>query len=257
MSVQLDPKIASQIPPGNVAAKPSAKPAAAPKVAPGAAVMRSTPVQTPSAPETALAVRTIDLPATRPPLGFRFAEVMKGTAVIDGKEVKVRCDFKIHIPSLDGFEKDPDHGGKVTGTIRIDGGPPLPLEGGIFIMAPGEPKKGEARTNLRYHFETLPGIEPSYRFAGAKRVHDDPGPDVLTDSSFLEGNFLAPGVPMDGNQEATRAKAHLRFQWWNPFVVIPFFASFTTENARGIGDKIEGVKRFLSVFFNGIAREHF
>ena len=190
------------------------------------------------------------------PVGLDFAEPMTGTAVIDGKRVTVSFKVQAHIPDIDAYTTDPARSAQLSGTMKV-GDREVPVSGTLNIMEQGDASKGNPGHYLEYRLETPTGVEPPVRFAGTKQVKDDRGFDLPSDLTVLRGNFLPPGVPMDGKAEAKHPAAELRFEWKNPLVMARFLASF--HAVQGGHDAPlrtpEALAKFAKVVGGGILAE--
>ena len=84
---------------------------------------------------------------------------------------------------LDRFVQDPNHNGSLAGTIDFA---PLALamptgEGVFRLFAPAD----EAATTLMVYELPFEHAGQAYYLAGAKKIHDDPGFDLWSDSTTL------------------------------------------------------------------------
>ncbi len=135
--------------------------------------------------------------------GISFRETMQGHFSLDATEPeagaaagkKAATILAIHVTvtvrDLDRFVKDPDHNGSLVGTIDF---PPLamgmPTGEGVFkLFAPTD----AAKTTLMVYELPFAHAGKNYYLAGAKKVHDDAGFDLWSDTTTLytrlfEGN---------------------------------------------------------------------
>lgn len=190
------------------------------------------------------------------PVGLDFKEPMSGTAVIDGKRVPVSFKLQAHIPDIDGYTTDPKRTALLSGTVKV-GDREVPVSGTLNLMEQGDASQGNPGHYLEYRLETPAGVEPPVRFAGTKQVKDDPGFDLPADLTTLRGNFLPPGVPMDGKAEAKHPSVEMKFEWKNPLVMARFLASF--HAVQGGHDAPwrtpEAIAKFAKVYGGGILSE--
>lgn len=132
---------------------------------------------------------------TTPRPGIRFRETMEGPFALDeidpeaGRDAGKRTGSSlalhasIHIPDVDRFVDDPEHAGRINGTVDFTPfGQDLPTTGGRFnLFSPtGEPdlKRMVYEVGFRHDGE-------DYYLAGHKDVRDDPGFDLWTDTTTL------------------------------------------------------------------------
>lgn len=190
------------------------------------------------------------------PVGLDFAEPMKGTALIDGKRVPVSFKLQAHIPDIDGYTTDPRRTALLSGTVKV-GDREVPVSGTLNLMEKGDASQGNPGHYLEYRLETPAGVEPPVRFAGTKQVKDDKGFDLAGDLTTLRGNFVPPGVPLDGKAEAKRASVEMRFEWKNPLVMARFLASFhAVQGGREAPLRTpEALAKFAKVYGGGILSE--
>lgn len=143
------------------------------------------------------------------PIGITFRETMEGpfalgaadpdTGARQGEAASPPTSLTLHatinVEDLDAFIADPGHGGRLTGSINF---PPLgdeiPARTGVFrLFSPAEDPK------MRYMVYEMGFIHQGadYYLAGKKRVKDDPGPDLWTDTTTLF-TLLHKGVDASG-----------------------------------------------------------
>lgn len=181
---------------------------------------------------------------------------MSGVARMGGKDVPVSFKLKAHIQDIDQFQKDPTRTAQLSGTMRI-GKREVPVTGTLHLMEKGDPAKGETGHYLEYRLETPPGVQPPVRFAGTKQVTDSPGLDPAGQLTKLRGNFVPPGVPLDGKKEAKNPSVELRFPWENPLVMLPFLASFKAREGDRYAPEhnLEAWKKFAEVYGGALLSE--
>ena len=156
--------------------------------------------------------------------GISFRETMTGYFALDAsdpeagaasgktRDTELAMHASINIRDLDGFIADPDHLGDIDGSIDF---PPLgtgmPASHGIFnLFSPAD------EPNTKYMIYEL-GFEHGglqYYLAGRKTVRDDPGFDLLSDTTTLHtilyrgqdssGEVIGAGVLKLGIKELAR-----------------------------------------------------
>jgi len=170
-----------------------------------------------------------------------FDEIGKGTAVIDGKAVPVTVALSVDIADTKAWQKDPNHPAKLTGELTVDG-KAVPVQGELQLM-----KRHGGFHHLVYRFESpAQSGQPAYRFAGAKKLEDDPGFDMLSDLREVTGNFVGPDVELDGIAERAKGETTLLF----PGSFLKYFGSYRGDDAAAYG-------RFAKVFVGPIVQEYF
>ena len=182
------------------------------------------------------------------PIGLDFQEPMSGTATLDGKQVPVSFQLKAHIPDIDAWPNDPGRTAALSGTMTV-GDRTVPVSGTLNLMEKADPSKGEVGHYLEYKLESPAGIEPPVRFAGTKHIQLSPGLDLPSELTTLRGNFVPPGVPLDGKKEAEHPSVELDFHWTNPLVMLPFLASFhaTQGDQYSPAHDLEAIAKFAKV----------
>jgi len=129
------------------------------------------------------------------PIGITFEETMTGGFSLEAKEpaagakagadagTKLAMHATVTVPDLDAFMADPKHLGQLNGTIDFAPlGTGISAKSGIFnLFSPS------AKSGLKYMVYELAFQHDGkpYYLAGKKHVHDDPGVDLLTDTTTL------------------------------------------------------------------------
>lgn len=127
--------------------------------------------------------------------GLTFSETMSGGFALDeddpergherGQQHNTRLALhaSVAIDDVNRFKNDPDHEGELSGTIEFD-----PLDGemaatdGVFnLFAPGD----EEGLKLMVYELAFSHEDTSYYLAGKKKVRDDPGFDLWSDTTTL------------------------------------------------------------------------
>ena len=127
--------------------------------------------------------------------GISFQETMQGYFSLDATDPeagaaagqKAGTTLAIHVTvtvrDLDRFVKDPGHHGSLVGTV--DFAPlamAMPTGEGVFkLFAPAD----EADTTLMVYELPFTHAGQAYYLAGAKKIHDDPGFDLWSDTTTL------------------------------------------------------------------------
>lgn len=128
-------------------------------------------------------------------LGITFREKMEGPFALgatdpkDGKTrgekagIKLTMRASITIRDLGRFTKDPGHQGEIVGEIDFAPlGMALPASKGVFtLFSPAN----DPKTRLMVYELDFRAGGRDYYLAGRKEVHDDPGFDVLSDTTTL------------------------------------------------------------------------
>ncbi|MFJ9577097.1 GMC family oxidoreductase [Streptomyces sp. NPDC101191] len=168
-------------------------------------------------PEASSAVPAAHPAAAHPdgerPTSLSFTEEMKGyfaLGVTDPEEGRAlgradgrRLMFRLTITAedVDRFVADPRHRAGATGYVECDllGGR-LPVEAGWFNLFTRDEDPSRRRMLYRLHLRD-PGGNP-LTLVGHKEVHDDPGPDVWSDTSTLYVRVLGGHVAEDDDAGA-------------------------------------------------------
>jgi predicted acylesterase/phospholipase RssA len=124
----------------------------------------------------------LDAGATKmrePPLGVRFTERFSGTVNLDGTEGEVTLDVGVEIHDLAAATS-----GDLVGRIHFaPWGEPLHLAGGRFGVVTTGPD-GDTTTEVLYEASVHRGGK-ALLLRGVKRLHDDPGFDLMSDATTL------------------------------------------------------------------------
>ena len=146
-------------------------------------------------------------------LGIQFTETMRGFVTQgastheDGARQSAQravCEFTLTVTSedLSAMLGEPRHRASLAGTVTCpllsDG--PLSVANGVFELFPVATDAVLTR-RMKYSFAMTAPDGRTYRFAGFKTIHDDPGADVWADTTTLfvdidrdDGTPLAKGV---------------------------------------------------------------
>ena len=125
-------------------------------------------------------------------IGITFRETMEGPVTLGATDPKtgaadsaptLTMRATISIEDLDRFIKDPQHGGRITGSISYAPfGTDLPARTGVFqLFSPAD----SPRTRYMVYELGFRHGEKDYYLAGKKVVRDDPGPDLWSDTTTL------------------------------------------------------------------------
>lgn len=161
-------------------------------------------------PATAASASAVD---GERPTSLSFTEEMKGYVALDvtdpeegralGRTRGQRLMFRLTITAddVDRFVADPRHQAAAAGHVECDVlGGRLPVEAGWFNLFTRDDDPSRRRMLYRLHLRD-PGGSP-LTLVGHKDVHDDPGPDVWSDTSTLYVRMLAGHVPEGGDAQA-------------------------------------------------------
>jgi hypothetical protein len=123
----------------------------------------------------------LDAGATKmrePPLGVRFTERFSGTVTLDGAEGELTLDVGVEIHDLEATSGD------LVGRIHFaPWGEPMHLAGGRFGVVTTGPD-GDTTIEVTYEARFGRGGR-ALRLRGVKRLHDDPGFDLMSDVTTL------------------------------------------------------------------------
>jgi phage tail tube protein FII len=112
-----------------------------------------------------------------PPLGVRFTEHFSGTVTVEGMEGEVTLDVGIEIHDL------ATSSGELVGRICFaPWDQPMYLAGGCFAIMSTESDGGTTEVIYEARFGHA---GRSFMFRGVKRLHDDPGFDLMSDATTL------------------------------------------------------------------------
>ncbi len=183
--------------------------------------------------------------------GLDFAEEMHGYGYWNAEFRDVSFYLDVQIPDIDAWRASAAHPANVTGYTVFDGGAALPITGQLQIMTAVPGVDGRL---LVYRLNAA-----SFRYLGAKLVHDDRGFDVVDDVTRLRGVFRTTAQPLpDVHTMLRRAQwsSEVFFEWWRPSVLWDFFVSFTVTNAWW-WEHIPVKVLFVETFLGGLAEEFF
>lgn len=145
-----------------------------------------------------------DVPRPLPPEhqvqpGLRFTERMAGHVLLGGeldfasaeKQAKAAgstCSFILTVATqnlLTMLDKEP-HRASLSGTVLLPALSPQPMmvSGGEFQLLSGSPDRIKTREML-YTMDLTAEDGETYHFHGKKQIHQDPGPDLYTDTTTL------------------------------------------------------------------------
>lgn len=127
--------------------------------------------------------------------GLTFSETMSGGFALDTddpergaergqqNDTTLAMHASVYIEDMDAFVNDPDHEGRLTGTIEFDplGGEVEATDGVFNLFSPGDEEDLKLMVyELAFTHEGTP-----YYLAGKKKVRDDPGFDLWSDTTTL------------------------------------------------------------------------
>jgi cholesterol oxidase len=202
-----------------------------------------------------------DLPAApeqraRRSVGYRFTERMEGHLETPGHS-GTRSGFgfvlTVSWDDLDALIRDPSIEARTTGTVRAPSLHPEPLavsEGRFRLFVPhGEPGKlGERETFRMWHHAVLRDrAGRAYLMEGHKEIHDDPGPDLWTDTTTL---FFTLREGADG-QGPSAGKGVVRVRLLD---LMKQIGTMTAVGAADRGADLRGRGRFIGLFLERLHR---
>ncbi len=155
--------------------------------------------------------------------GLSFTEDMHGYAWYQGEYRNVSVSFKVVINDIDAWRANQNYAAGVTGELRLERLPAVPVSGTLQILAPAP---GDAGRLLTYRFAGA-GIQ----FVGIKHVYNNAGLDLMDDMTTLHGLFQAQGQIQPTVQELLYGHnwtTELHFEWWKPATLWHFSWSFAT-----------------------------
>lgn len=191
-------------------------------------------------------------------VGIQFTEKMRGYFGLDapdgldgyeegakqGKHSGSTLQFTLTITGddLDSMLKDPAHKASIVGTVEAPALSPKPLTvaGGEFNLFVSDPDDPDTRL-MRYRMRLRSEEDRTYYFDGFKRVHNDPGLDVWSDTTTLYITLY------EGESERGRAlgKGILRI---HPSDFMRQMTTMKVTNAGGIQERLAATARFGSYF---------
>lgn len=195
------------------------------------------------------------------PAALRFTETMTGplalgeTDPVEGAKVGRRegteLTFRLTIETEDvhTFIAEPDHLADATGWVECEGlGGRFPVERGLFNLFVED--RGGGRT-MRYRLWFTDAAGHPLTLRAHKRVADDPGLDVWTDSTTLFTQLLLGHVDQTRDDDAVvTAAGVLRIP------LLSFVRQLTTFRTRGvtITDRASALVSFQSFFIGQLWR---
>jgi hypothetical protein len=116
--------------------------------------------------------------------GFTFSETMSGSfALGDAAEATLTMLATIEIDDLDKFIADPEHSGRLSGSISFGPfGDDLRADSGVFNLFSAS---DDSRVKLMVYELAFAHNGQAYYLAGTKHVHDQPGFDLWHDTTTL------------------------------------------------------------------------
>lgn len=208
---------------------------------------------------------TLPSKPSRPPeprrLGIQFTEKMRGYFTLDapdrldalngyeegaeqGKRDGSTLQFTLTITGddLDAMLRGDEHRAGIVGTVEAPALSlkPLTVEGGEFNLFVSDPNDADTRL-MRYHMKLRSEEGHTYYFDGFKRVHNDPGLDVWSDTTTLYITLY------EGESKRGRAlgKGILRIY---PSDFMRQMTTMKVLNAGGIQERLQATARFGSYF---------
>jgi hypothetical protein len=183
--------------------------------------------------------------------GVRFSERMAGTvAAVDEATTRTRAVMRgtVSIADLDDFFDDPNHAGRLEGSVRIDAlsSDWLAATGGVRLFSMGR-RPGERLMEYRMEFE-LDGVR--HALAGTKYVFDDPVFDVWRDVTTLHTSVIRYGPDGEGTPVSSGI---LRLSFLQSVLM---FMTLRGTGEGGFFTRLGAAARF-SLFFVGEVVERF
>ena len=187
--------------------------------------------------------------------GLQFHELMRGKIQsTPSKKLSFNVDLKASMPDIDAWSSSPDHPAPLKGTASVEG-LIIPVTGVLNLAVPSQDANGTPGHALHYTFGSDPGVIPQVQFDGQKFV------PIHRDYLFLVKEMTTlNGIAtyqLDESDPVTEAPAQVVFEWYDPFVMIPFLASFKISGAHG--NELERARvraKFLEIFFGGLLSNH-
>ncbi len=195
--------------------------------------------------------------------GVQFTETMKGFVAFGaesyeagrdiGKESGNHFQFVLTIQSddLEGMLDNPAHQSKLTGTVVSPALSDHPLsvsEGTLQILRPDDDQATAKQMRYQMTLTTVEGDR--YRFEGHKKVHDQPGFDLWSDTTTLYAALrpLSPRVELRGE-----AKGILRIE---PLDFIKQVRTIRARNVDGVSDRLKTIARFGDFFLGELYKSY-
>jgi hypothetical protein len=176
--------------------------------------------------------------------GLSFNEKMSGKIALDGGGLKFSFKVSARVPDAAAWAADDDHPALLTGEAWI-GKARIPIQGTLEIMADRVAPDGTRGHMLRYRFTQTARASARVAFDGMKWIPRGGELRLLDEMTTLTGTveWELPGEP------PASAPATLRFEWWKPWVLAPFLASFRPAGCEDLVEAVEVEAWFLRVFF--------
>jgi predicted patatin/cPLA2 family phospholipase len=157
----------------------------------------------------------------------------------------IEAHMIIHVDGVNRFITTPEHQASIEGTIlcnRLGGS--LPIRRGVFNMCIDKGDPTRKTTNYRVFFDDTNGN--TLTMSGFKDLHDDPGMDILRDTTLVFAKIYR-GMVL-GDEEGTAevvATGILRVG------MIAFLKQFATLRAEGptLADRTSALRRFGLFYF--------
>ena len=194
-----------------------------------------------------LAVAVPSLASANP--GFSFHEKMAGTAWIDGVKTKISVDLIAAVADVDAWQANADHPATLVGTAKI-GGHKLPITGTLTLFNHGMNPEGKPGHFLHYMLggSTTDGW---LKFDGSKFVPDGFDWNLLHDMTTLTGS-LQSEFAAEKTLTSLDSPFRMRFEWWKPWILIPFTASFRPTGCKDLAEKVRTEGKFFLTFLGAL-----
>ena len=188
--------------------------------------------------------------------GLEFTEEMKGYITLgetdyqrgarQGKDDGTFFMFHLTIDTddVERFVADPRHEGSARGWVSCEAlGGRLPVEKGIFNLFVDS--EDPTLTRMLYRLYFADGVGNPLTMSGFKRVKDDPGLDLWSDTSTLYIKMLKGHVDADGESAAEVVAAGII-----TIYLLDFARQLTTFRTRGgsAGDQLKALVAFGKLF---------
>lgn len=188
-----------------------------------------------------------------PKPGVAFREMMSGPFALDesdpvagakrGREQGLRfvMNASIEVQDIERFANDPNHDGTITGHITFPKlGKDIPAKHGIFrLFSPGTDRD----TTLMVYELGFEVDGRDYYFAGAKRVRQDPGFDLWSDTTTLYSRLHA-------GRDAKGRVIGAGVLTLTPWALVQMLPTIVTRNAHTLNERTRALYQF-SKFFSG------
>lgn len=187
--------------------------------------------------------------------GIQFHEIMRGKIQTAPKEkLSFKLDMIARVTDIDAWAADPGHPAALAGKAYVEG-IMIPVTGTLNLSVPGDSPDGQHGHVLHYHFASAPGAIPSVEFEGAKFVPMSGIKKYLHLISEITTLIGVTKFQLDENDAVTEAPTRVVFPWYDPFVMVPFMASFKISGAHG--NELERVRvrtKFIGIYFGGLLK---